>query len=236
MDKKYKMIAVDDEHLSTRLIENFSKNHARLTYLQSFNDAETALQFISKQNVDIVILDIEMPEINGLEFAKKCPPQTKIIFSTAYHQFAIEGFNLSATDYLLKPYSVERFNTALEKAIHQLDLESKIRTVSSPEAEYIIVKSNYVNQKIPLNLIRYIESFDDYITIHLQDKDPVIVRKSMKKILEEIPDDKFMRIHRSYAVSLDKVVKFQKSRVVIGETELPVSNQYKDQLQSAIQS
>ena len=236
MDKRYTIIAVDDEHLSTRLIENFSKNHKRLTYLQSFNDSETALRFINEREINIIILDIEMPGTNGLEFAKKCRPATKIIFSTAFHQFAIEGFNLSATDYLLKPYSPERFNNALEKAIHQLDLESNLRTASSPETGYIIVKSNYVNQKIPLDQIRYIESFDDYITIHMQNREPIIVRKSMKKLLEEMPGDKFMRIHRSYAVSLDKVVKFQKSKVMIGETELPVSNQYKDQLQLAIQS
>ena len=236
MNKKYKMIAVDDEHLSTRLIENFAQNHERLTYLQSFNNPEAALQFVLENGIDIIILDIEMPEINGLEFAGKCPPNTKIIFSTAYHQFAVEGFNLSATDYLLKPYSPERFNNALEKAINQLDLEFKIQAVQDTRAEFIIVRSNYVNQKIPLENIRYIESFDDYITIHLEGKDPVTVRKSMKKILEEIPPGKFMRIHRSYAVSLDKVIKFQKSKVVIGKTELPVSNQYKDQLQSAIQS
>lgn len=235
MDKKYKIIAVDDEHLSTRLIENFAKKHERLIYLQSFNDSETALQFVQENQVDIIILDIEMPEINGLEFAKKCVPETKIIFSTAYHQFAIDGFNLSATDYLLKPYSPERFKDALEKAINRLDLENMHSSTTSPENAYIIVKSNYVNQKIPLEEIRYIESFDDYITIHLQDRDPVIVRKSMKKILEEIPDGKLMRIHRSYAVSLNKVSKFQKSKVVIGETELPVSHQYKDRLQAAIQ-
>lgn len=229
MTKQYSLIAIDDETPSIRLIERFCSEIPHLQFLEGFNSAQKALDFLSKNQVDILFLDIEMPGMNGLEFAKKCPDHLKIIFSTAFEQFAIEGFNLSAVDYILKPYSIERFNQALEKAIRIIELES-LKKVE----EEIVIKVNYSNRKIKLDSILYIESLDDNITINLVNQDSITFRNTLKAFTQELPESKFMRIHRSYVIALDKINSYQKNKVVIGEKELPVSIQYKEAFLNAL--
>ena len=229
MTRHYSLIAIDDETPSIRLIERFCSEIPHLRFLDGFNSAQKALDFISKNPVDILFLDIEMPGMNGLEFAKNCPDHLKIIFSTAFEQFAIEGFNLSAVDYILKPYSIERFNQAVEKAIRIIELEALKKI-----GEEIVVKVNYSKKKIKLDSILYIESLDDNITINLANQDPITFRNTLKAFTQELPGSRFMRIHRSYVIALDKINSYQKNKVVIGEKELPVSIQYKEAFLNAL--
>lgn len=226
MNKQYTVAAIDDEPLATKLIEKLCENDARLQFIAAFENPQKGLEFIHETPVDILILDIEMPELNGLEFARQCPQETKVIFSTAYDQFAVEGFDLAVTDYLLKPYTVERFSTAIEKAIYLFQLEENAKSAEGKNS--ITVMSNYSRQKIFLDDILYIESFDDYITFHLIPEMSIVVRKPLKRLMEELPSDRFVRIHRSYVVSLDKVTRYTKNKVFLGEKELPLSNTHKD--------
>ncbi|WP_300661092.1 LytTR family DNA-binding domain-containing protein [Fluviicola sp.] len=229
MTRQYSLIAIDDEAPSIRLIERFCSGIPHLQFLEGFNSPQKALDFISKNQVDVLFLDIEMPGMSGLEFAKKCPDHLKIIFSTAFEQFAIEGFNLSAVDYILKPYSVERFNQAIEKAIRIIELES-LKKIE----EEIVVKVNYSNRKIKLDSILYIESLDDNITINLVNQDSITFRNTLKAFTQELPESRFMRIHRSYVIALNKINSYQKNKVVIGEKEFPVSIQYKEAFLNAL--
>lgn len=229
MTKKYRVIAIDDESPSIRLIEKFCSENPNLSFLEGFSSAQKALDFLSENTVDIVFLDIEMPGMNGLEFARKCPKNLKIIFSTAFEQFALEGFNLEALDYILKPFSPERFNQAIEKAIRMIDLES----FQKPEEE-IVVKANYSNKRVKLNAILYIESLDDNITINLIGSENITCRNTLKNMTQELPDSHFIRIHRSFVIALDKISSYQRNKVVVGEKELPIGSQYKDAFLSAV--
>lgn len=230
MTRQYSLIAIDDETPSIRLIERFCSEIPHLRFVEGFNSAQKALDFLAENPIDILFLDIEMSGMSGLEFARKCPKNIKVIFSTAFEQFAIEGFNLSAVDYILKPYSAERFKQAVEKAIRIIELESLQK---GPEEE-IIVKVNYSNKKIKLDTILYIESLDDNITINLANRDSITFRNTLKAFTQELPAARFMRIHRSYVIALDKINSYQKNKVVIGEKELPVSIQYKEAFLNAL--
>ncbi|WP_430404929.1 LytR/AlgR family response regulator transcription factor [Fluviicola sp.] len=229
MARKYRLIAIDDESPSIRLIEKFCSENTNICFLEGFVSAKKALSFLSKNMVDIIILDIEMPGMNGLEFAGKCPGNVKIIFSTAFEQFAIEGFNLSAIDYILKPYSIDRFNQSVDKAIRIIELES----LQKPEEE-IVVKANYSNKRIKLDSILYIESLDDNITINLIDTESVTFRNTLKAFTQELPDNNFIRIHRSFVIALNKITSYQRNKVVVGDKELPIGLQYKDAFLSAL--
>jgi|SRR6218665_936530 len=234
MERTYSIVVVDDEKLATRLIAKFCNDDQRLELIAQFNDSLEALQFLQKNEVDILILDIEMPELNGLELTKRLDAKTKIIFSTAYENFALDGFNLSAIDYLLKPYSPQRFTTAIDKAIYLLQLENKNTSDISEKQTHIVVKTNYMKQKVELNQIVFIESFDDYITFHFEEKESITIRKTLKTVLEELPKNDFLRIHRSYVIALDKVSGYQKNKVFMGNKELPVSSAYKNEFLSKL--
>lgn len=229
MARKYRLIALDDESPSIRLIEKFCSGNSKICFLAGFTSTQKALDFLSKNVVDIILLDIEMPGMSGLEIAKSCPKHVKIIFSTAFEQFAVEGFNLSALDYILKPYSIERFEKAIDKAIRMIELES----LEKPDEE-IIVKANYSNKRIKLDSILYIESLDDNITINLIDNESITFRNTLKAFSQELPSNNFMRIHRSFIIALDKINSYQRNKVIVGEKELPIGLQYKDTFLAAL--
>lgn len=229
--KKYRIIAIDDESPSIRLIEKFCSGNPNLCFLEGFLSAQKALDFLFENAVDIVFLDIEMPGMNGLEFARKCPKNLKIIFSTAFEKFALEGFNLEVLDYILKPYSPERFNQAIEKATRIIDLESFQKPFEEKE---IVVKANYSNKRVKLDAILYIESLDDNITINLIGSENITFRNTLKNITQELPESNFIRIHRSFVIALDKISSYQRNKVVVGEKELPIGSQYKEAFLSAV--
>ncbi len=226
-------IIVDDEPMALQLLESYV---LRTPYLQlegKFSNGIEVLQFLhEKKQIDIIFMDIQMPEIDGLELSKKIPIQTKIIFTTAFDQYAIEGYKVNATGYLLKPFNYIEFLEATEKA-KQLILPTKNKEVEIPD--YIFVKSEYKQIKIFLNDIIYIESMKDYVKIFLTSQSsPIVTLLSLKKLNEELPKENFMRVHRSFIVSLKKIEIVEKNQIVFGKQRITVAEPYREQFENFI--
>ncbi len=226
-------IIVDDEPMALQLLESYV---LRTPYLQlegKFSNGIEVLQFLhEKKQIDIIFMDIQMPEIDGLELSKKIPIQTKIIFTTAFDQYAIEGYKVNATGYLLKPFNYIEFLEATEKA-KQLLLPTKNKEVEIPD--YIFVKSEYKQIKIFLNDIIYIESMKDYVKIFLTSQSsPIVTLLSLKKLNEELPKEKFMRVHRSFIVSLEKIEIVEKNQIIFGKQRITVAEPYREQFENFI--
>lgn len=226
-------IIVDDEPMALQLLESYV---LRTPYLQlegKFSNGIEVLQFLhEKKQIDIIFMDIQMPEIDGLELSKKIPIQTKIIFTTAFDQYAIEGYKVNATGYLLKPFNYIEFLEATEKA-KQLLLPTKNKEVEIPD--YIFVKSEYKQIKIFLNDIIYIESMKDYAKIFLTSQSsPIVTLLSLKKLNEELPKENFMRVHRSFIVSLKKIEIVEKNQIVFGKQRITVAEPYREQFENFI--
>lgn len=226
-------IIVDDEPMALQLLESYV---LRTPYLQlegKFSNGIEVLQFLhEKKQIDIIFMDIQMPEIDGLELSKKIPIQTKIIFTTAFDQYAIEGYKVNATGYLLKPFNYIEFLEATEKA-KQLLLPTKNKEVEIPD--YIFVKSEYKQIKIFLNDIIYIESMKDYVKIFLTSQSsPIVTLLSLKKLNEELPKENFMRVHRSFIVSLEKIEIVEKNQIVFGKQRITIAEPYREQFENFI--
>lgn len=226
-------IIVDDEPMALQLLESYV---LRTPYLQlegKFSNGIEVLQFLhEKKQIDIIFMDIQMPEIDGLELSKKIPIQTKIIFTTAFDQYAIEGYKVNATGYLLKPFNYIEFLEATEKA-KQLLLPTKNKEVEIPD--YIFVKSEYKQIKIFLNDIIYIESMKDYVKIFLTSQSsPIVTLLSLKKLNEELPKENFMRVHRSFIVSLEKIEIVEKNQIIFGKQRITVAEPYQEQFENFI--
>jgi two component transcriptional regulator, lytTR family len=226
-------IIVDDEPMALQLLESYV---LRTPYLQlegKFSNGIEVLQFLhEKKQIDIIFMDIQMPEIDGLELSKKIPIQTKIIFTTAFDQYAIEGYKVNATGYLLKPFNYIEFLEATEKA-KQLLLPTKNKEVEIPD--YIFVKSEYKQIKIFLNDIIYIESMKDYVKIFLTSQSsPIVTLLSLKKLNEELPKENFMRVHRSFIVSLEKIEIVEKNQIIFGKQRITVAELYREQFENFI--
>ena len=223
-------IAIDDEPLALELLED---NISKLPYLKlvgSYDSALEAMKAIEEKKPDLIFLDIQMPGLTGLQFIQSLTVKPMIILVTAYEKYALEGFNLEVTDYLVKPVSLERFIKACNKAKELFDLKQSQHSTNSKLApEYFFVNVEYSLVKVTLSDIVYIEGLKDYIKIHLQSSSkPVITRMPMKTIEEQLPAEKFIRIHKSYIASVAFITAIRKTSVFIGSTELPVSDNYRD--------
>lgn len=223
-------IAIDDEPLALELLED---NISKLPYLKlvgSYDSALEAMKAIEEKKPDLIFLDIQMPGLTGLQFIQSLTIKPMIILVTAYEKYALEGFNLEVTDYLVKPVSLERFIKACNKAKELFDLKQSQHSTNSKLApEYFFVNVEYSLVKVTLSDIVYIEGLKDYIKIHLQSSSkPVITRMPMKTIEEQLPAEKFIRIHKSYIASVAFITAIRKTSVFIGSTELPVSDNYRD--------
>ncbi len=219
-----KCVAIDDEPLALELIKNYVAKFPELELLQTFDDAISGAEFIRSIPVDVLFIDINMPDITGLDLVRSLEKKPVIIFTTAHKKFAVDGFDLDAVDYLLKPISFERFSKAVTKAVEYARYKSKGENEAS---EYLFVYSEYRLIKIPLPDIEYIESLEDYIKIHLLNAKTILTLMPLKKVLEKLPADKFKRIHRSYIVAVDKVNSVLNRKVrLASSTELPVSDSY----------
>lgn len=232
-------IALDDEPLALSLIEDFSKKIPYLNYIKSCKNAFEAIETIQKNKIDLIFLDINMPNITGIEFIKSLESKPMVIFTTAYSEFAVQGFELNAVDYLVKPFLFERFFKAVNKAydlynLHKKTTQEVIETHDKTE-NFIFVKSDYSSVKILLNDIFYIEGLKDYVKIHLHDK-KILSLITMKKMEETLPADKFIRVHRSFIVALDKIESIQRNRIIIQKKWIPVGNSYKDDFFKRIDS
>ncbi|HEY5499914.1 MAG TPA: LytTR family DNA-binding domain-containing protein [Bacteroidales bacterium] len=220
-------IAVDDEPLALELMESYISQVPGLELLETFSDAISAWGYLQKNPVDLVFLDIQMPDITGIQLAKSLNHrQPMVIFTTAYSKYAVDGFNVDALDYLLKPFDFNRFLEAVNKAKSYRSLSES--TINPAEDVAIFVKSDYQNIRISTREILFIEGFDDYIRIHLDSGKSIFTLTSLKNILEKLPEGDFLRVHRSYIVPIRKIQRIYNQHIQLGEKEIPIGKSYVD--------
>lgn len=232
-----KCIAIDDEPLALKKLVTYIKKIPYLELVAQCRSAIEAQQVIENQEVEAIFLDINMPDLNGLDFAKSIQDHSKgpvMVFTTAYSEYAIEGYKANAVGYLLKPYGFVEFEAAAQKVKDICEIRQQSASLVEVSANtndgVIYVKSDYKIVRIDIESIRYIEAMSEYLRIMCDNKDkPVIVLLSMKKIEEHLPSAKFMRIHRSFIINLDKISEVKKNHVVVeGDVSLPIGDNYKD--------
>lgn len=223
-----RVIAIDDEPLALQVIETFCEKLPQLKLEKTFNSPKEALVYCNNFPVDLLFLDIQMPGLTGLDVIKKLPYPVAVVFTTAYENYALEGYNLDVLDYLLKPFSFDRFNKAVQKVEHFL--ANKKRASDAVEYGSIFIRADYSLIKLELQSILYIEGLDDYVKIHLESSKPIVARYTMKSILQQLPEQQFVRIHRSYIVPVKRISQIKTRFVCIGNTELPIGSSYENQL------
>ncbi len=231
-------LIVDDEKLALDLMEDNISQVSYLSLAGRCKNASEAIQFLSKNTVDLIFLDIQMPGISGIQFLSSLKNPPMIIMVTAYEKYALEGFNLDVVDYLVKPVPFDRFLKAANKAyeLHNLRQQASAPESAQNSSDYLFVNADYSLVKIVIDDITYIEGLKDYIKIHLQNTDkPVITRLSMHFMEEKLPAARFKRVHRSYIISLDKITAYKRPSVIIGKEEIPVSDNYRDELMNYIE-
>ncbi len=227
-------VIIDDEPLATGLLESYAQKIPFLNVLGVYNSASDAIRTIRENTIHLLFLDIQMPEISGLEFARIIDKDTRIVFTTAFSQYAIDGYKVNALDYLLKPISFEKFLETADKALEWF--ESQTKQKSMVQDRFIFLKSEYKLQKINFDDILYVEGLKDYVKIYLKDSSKnVMSLMNMKKIEEYLPKPEFMRIHRSYIVHVKEVETIDRFRMVIGNQYLPISDSYKDTVQKFLE-
>ncbi len=217
-------IAVDDEPLALELLKKYIAKIYFLELKGTFTDPFEAKKVLETTNIDIIFLDIQMPDINGIEFSKIINKKNSaVIFTTAFSEYAAEGFNVDAIDYLLKPIEYDRFLKSVYKAKEYIDYI----TNQEMQEGYIFVKSDYQMAKVNLKDILYIEGLDDYIKIYMPQKS-ILTLMTLKTITQKLPTKEFVRIHRSYIVPISKIENISKSKVKIGEKEIPIGISYSE--------
>jgi len=232
---KIKCLSIDDEPLALQQIGAYIEKTPFLEAVALCQSAFEALKYLSDNEVDLMFVDINMPDLNGMDFVKSLTQKPKIIFTTAYSEYAMEGFQVDAIDYILKPISYAVFLKAANKAKTWFELNRKQTETIQTTADCIFVKSEYKLIRIHLSEIKYIESSNEYIQIHLINDEPITTLIRLKTIEEQLPKDKFMRIHRSFIVNLDKVKVIERNRIVFDHNIfIPVGDQYRDSFQAFI--
>ncbi|GAA3612423.1 LytTR family DNA-binding domain-containing protein [Flavivirga amylovorans] len=224
--KNISCLIIDDEHIAREVIETHLKKIPNIKIIASCSNAIEAFSHIRNNNIDLVFLDINMPEISGISFAKSINKDIKVIFTTAYRDYAVEGFELQAVDYLLKPVS---FNRLLKAVNNYFDIYSESKNTaieSTNNNDFMFVRSDRRMIKINFDAIIYIESYSDYIKIHLADN-TIITRETISAIEGKLPPKKFIRIHRSYIISINNIASFTNEEIIINKKSLPISRSYK---------
>jgi DNA-binding LytR/AlgR family response regulator len=226
------VIAIDDEPLALQLIVDYIQKTPDLILAGQFENPLEAAQYISKNPIDIIFTDIQMPGLNGIEFTRSMLNGPVVIFTTAFSKYAIEGFKLDIADYLLKPFTYEEFLTSVHKA------ERMIRSVTKPaddvlsNNEFLFLKSDYKIKRINFQNILYIEGLKEYVKVYIMHSEkPILSLSSLKNLEIKLPADKFMRVHRSFIVNLAKIETIDRSRIVFGKKYIPIGEQYKDKFQ-----
>ncbi|MDD4514670.1 LytTR family DNA-binding domain-containing protein [Massilibacteroides sp.] len=222
---------IDDEPLAVSLLESYVLKTPFLQLKGTYNSALDAVGELTKQPVDLLFLDIQMPELNGLEFSRIIKEETRIIFTTAFSQYALDSYKVNALDYLLKPISYPDFLKSANKALQWYELLRKPSLEQEPqsaEVESIFVKTEYKLVRIELSKIIYIEGLKDYVKIYVEDEaHPILSLISLKAMEEMLPDNRFIRVHRSFIVQPQKIKVIERNRIVFGKTYIPISDSYK---------
>jgi len=237
-----KCAIVDDEPLAVELLASYVKKIPFLELCGKYSNATDALHGIGEEPVDLLFLDIQMPELNGLELSKMVPENTRIVFTTAFNQYAVDGFRVNALDYLLKPISYADFLEASNKALQWFQLvqqneQQQPAAAPAPEEEQrsIFVKSEYKLLQIDLDDIRYIEGLKDYVKIYTeQSQHPILSLMNMKAIEQMLPASRFIRVHRSFIVQKSKIREIERNRIVFGDVYIPIGDSYKQAFQDFI--
>lgn len=226
------IVAVDDEPLALQLITRYIEETPELSLFGKFLNPLEAAVFLKENSVDIIMLDIHMPGLNGIEFTRQMTYGPKVIFTTAYKKYAIEGFKLEVVDYLVKPFSYQDFLKAIQRAEKLINLEKKSFENFESNNEFLYLKSNYKIKRLKFNDIQYIEGFNDYVRIYaVSSPEPIQTQITLKVLEAKLPAGKFMRIHRSFIVNLQMVDTVDRGRIVFGKVYIPVGNQYKEKFE-----
>jgi len=225
-------IAIDDEPLALQLVSGYIEKTPGLTLSGRFDNPLDAIEFLSGEAVDLIFVDIQMPDLTGLEFTRSLVKGPKVIFTTAYEKYALDGFKLDVVDYLLKPFSYEEFLKAVQKAQKLIRLEKMVPDQIDANNEFLFLKSDYKIKRINFNDILYIEGLKDYVKVYTQNSAKAVMSLTTMKLIEsKLPGRKFMRVHRSFIVNLEKINTIERSRIIFGKTYIPVSDQYKEKFQ-----
>jgi two-component system, LytTR family, response regulator LytT len=227
------VIAIDDEPLALQLVSGYIEKTPGLKLIGKFDNPLDASDFLTDATVDVIFVDIQMPDLSGIEFTRLLEKGPKIIFTTAYEKYALEGYKLDIVDYLLKPFSYEEFLISVKKAQHLIKLEQKARVNVDANNKFLFLKSDYKIRRINFNEILYVEGLKDYVKVYTQNtQNPVLSLTSLKLLESKLPASRFMRVHRSFIVNLDKIDTIERSRIVFGKAYIPVSEQYKEKFQT----
>lgn len=233
---KIRCAIIDDEPLALDLMESYVRKTAELQLVSRYSSAKSAIKGLEEEPVDLVFMDIQMPQMTGLELAQALDSDTKIIFTTAFSQYAVDAYRTNALGYLLKPISYADFKETVKKAVEWFNVKQQSELHHIPtEKEFMFVKSEYRTLKIYLKNILYIEGLKDYVKIYLEDQPkPILTLLSMKAMEEFLPQPQFCRVHRSYIVQMDKIEEVERSRIVFGKTYVPISDSNKEYIQDFI--
>ena len=226
--RKLRCCVIDDEPLALELIKRYVEKTPFLEFVDAFSSASLAVKTIIESNIDLLFLDIQMAELNGIEFARVVPARCRIVFITAFPQYAVEGFRANALDYLLKPVRYTEFLEAANKAMMWCKLVENSENVGN-EQKHIIVKSEYKLLQIPIDDITYIEGLKDYVRIFLDNGTSVMSLMSLRTMELGLPSSRFMRVHRSFIVQTSKIKVIERNRIVFGKQYIPISDTYKSE-------
>lgn len=232
-------ITIDDEPLALKQLDSYVKRTPFLQLTGSFHSATEAKEFIHENPVEVIFTDINMPDCSGMQFVKELENPPLIVFSTAYEEYAVESFRVDAIDYLLKPYSYQDFlKAALKvKQYHEWKSTENGKSEGGATDEYFFVRADNQNAKIIIDEILYVEAMSEYIRIHFKEGKSLMTFMSIKLMMETLPNDRFMRIHRSYITSLENIKSFRRNELELNDgTVLPVSATYKEELQKYIET
>ncbi len=228
---------VDDEPLALDLLEAYVVKTPQLELRGKYASAVEAMEGLRKEPVELLFLDIQMPDLNGLEFSRMVDVSTRIVFTTAFSQYALDGYRVNALDYLLKPISYKDFLEAVEKAVEWFEMKSGKEAATASGNGCIYVKSDYKLVQIQLSRILYIEGLKDYVKFYIEGEPrPLLSQISMKSLEEKLPSGDFMRVHRSFIVQKSKITVVERGRIVFGREYVPVSDSYKAELQAYLNS
>lgn len=230
-------LVVDDEHLALHILEDYIAKVPFLEHVKSFTNPIEALTLVQQGGIDLVFLDVQMPELTGMQFLKIANGKAKVILTTAYPQYALEGYELDVVDYLLKPIAFDRFFKAVQKAQSIINPAQKVEVApaapvqQAPQSDFsndfIFVKTEHKIQKVYLKDILFIEGLKDYISIFTPDE-RIITLQNMKKMEDALPERHFIRVHKSYIISLNKIDSIERSRIWIGDKIIPVGDTYRE--------
>lgn len=230
--KKISCLIVDDEPLALSLLESYVTKTPFLELKGKCSSAIAAMEKLEEEQVDLLFLDIQMPDLTGVEFSRTLSKEIKVIFTTAFEQYALEGFKVDALDYLLKPFNYEEFLKAANKAKEWFSLKSKASATTEEEENTLFVKSDYKLLKLDLNEVLYFEGMKDYVKIFSEGQQhPIISLMSLKSLENKLPANRFMRVHRSFIVNLTKLTTIERSRIIFDKTIIPIADGYKDKFQ-----